>query len=90
LSFTKSNCRDFIANYFISPQFTRLSHLTAMLKSHHKLQQPKQFSSLKMHFADLVYLTAERHWKRCERRRKRYAGLFVGQQSFWTNNVIIL
>jgi len=51
-SFTKSNCRDFVAND-VWPQFTRLhstrlSGLGAMLESYHKLQpMPKSVVELK-------------------------------------------
>jgi len=50
LSFSKSDCLDFIANdewpQFTQPQSTGLSGLGAMLESYHKLQQkPKQFPS---------------------------------------------
>ena len=98
LSFTKSNCRDFIANDEWPPVHPTSIHWiirfegNAGLESYHKLQlkpKTKQFPSLKMQF-DLVCLTGESHWQYCEKLLQATAGMCVSQRwTFWTNYVTI-
>jgi len=83
LNFTKSNCRDFIANVS-GFQFTRLQStgspgLREMLEFYYKLQpKAKQFSSLQKRItADLVCLGGESHWQCCERLPQVTAGMCV-------------